>query len=215
MPRFADLLGLAGAGVVIVAVTVAAGRKLGLRRSRLGLLAGLGTIAALVPAGSLPLCASLRGVAGDLSLTTLVLLLIGLRRARRGGSESVDCRGATALQWLVAAGGLFLYPLTLGLGAWDPYRLGYGDPWFLAALLVVAFLSLLLDLGLVTFAVALAVLAWAGGAGESRNLWDYLLDFPVFLWAFSSLLWNGGRALVRVHRRAGEEPLRTRAESSR
>jgi hypothetical protein len=215
MPHFADLVGLAGAAVVIVAVTVAAGRKLGLRRSWLGLLAGLGAIAALVPAGSLPLCALLRGVTGDWSLTTLVLLLIGLRRARRGGSEPVDGRSARALQWLVAAGGLVLYPLTLGLGAWDPYRLGYGDPRFLAALLVVAFLSLLLDLGLVTFAVALAVLAWAGGTGESRNLWDYLLDPLVFLWALSSLLGSGGRALARALRRAGEEPLRIRTESSR
>jgi hypothetical protein len=206
MPRFADLVGLAGAVVVIVAVTVAVGRRLGLRRSGLALLAGVSAVAALFPAGALPLCATLRGVAGDLSLTTLVLLLIGLRRTLRGGSEPGGFRSATALQWLVAAGGLFLYPLTLGLGA--------GDPWFLAALLVVAPLSLLLDRGLATFAVALAVLAWAGGVGESRNLWDYLLDFPVFLWALSSLLWRGGRALVPVHRRASEEALTIRAESS-
>lgn len=214
MPRFADLVGLAGAAVVIVAVTVAMGRRLGLRRSRLALLAAVSALAALVPAGALPLCASLRGVAGDWSLTTLVLLLSGLSKAF-GCRVAASTRSVMALQRLVAAGGLLLYPLTLGLGAWDPYRLGYGDPWFLAALLAVALLSLLLDLRLVAFAVALAVLAWAGEAGESRNLWDYLLDFPVFLWGLSSLLWSGGRALARVHRRASEEPLRIRAESSR
>jgi hypothetical protein len=120
-----------------------------------------------------------------------------------------------AVQWLVAAGGLLLYPLTLGLGAWDPYRLGYGDPWFLGALLVVALHSLVVDRGLVTFVVALAVLGWAAGAGESRNLWDYLLDFAVFLWALSSLLFRGARALARVRPRGTDEPLRIRTGSSR
>ncbi|HEX9186798.1 MAG TPA: hypothetical protein VGB87_06995, partial [Vicinamibacteria bacterium] len=66
---------------------------------------------------------------------------------------------------------------------------------------------LLLDLRLVTFAVALAVLAWAAEAGESRNLWDYLLDPPVFLWSLASPLGRGAAALVRGRRRGGDAPL--------
>ena len=54
MPRPTDLVGLAGAAVAIVAVVVAAGRRLGLRRSGLAVLAGASAIAALAPIGALP-----------------------------------------------------------------------------------------------------------------------------------------------------------------
>ncbi|HEX9189023.1 MAG TPA: hypothetical protein VGB87_18235 [Vicinamibacteria bacterium] len=215
MPRFADLLGLFGSAVVIVAGAAAAGRRLGLPRSKLASLTGVVAVAALVPIGGLPLSALLRGIAGDWSLTTLILLLGDLHRAFRPGEETFSPRGVRALQVLLTAGGLFLYPLALGLGAWDPYRLGYGHPWLVAVLLLVALGSLLLDLRLVTFAVALAVLSWAAAAGESRNLWDYLLDPPVFLWSLASLLARASAALARGRRRGGDEPVRIPAGSSR
>jgi hypothetical protein len=213
MPPLADLNGLAGAAVVIAAVAVAAGRTVGLRRSHLALLGGVSAVAALAPIGALPLAGSLRGVVGDLSFTTLVLLLSSLHRHVQGG-EPINARSTFALQLLAAIGGLVLYPLALGFGAWDPYRLGYGDPWFLAALLAVALTALLLDLPLVTFGIALGVLAWALGAYESRNLWDYLLDPFVFVWSLSTFLLRGASVLVRGHRRATDEQLRIRAESS-
>ncbi|MCG6923316.1 MAG: hypothetical protein LJF15_19865, partial [Acidobacteria bacterium] len=108
MPALTDLNGLAGAAVVIVAALVTAGRAIGLRRSGLALVAGVGAVAALVPIGALPLAGLLRGVVGDLSLTTLVLLLVGLRRHLRAG-EPVDNRSMFALQCLLAVGGLALY----------------------------------------------------------------------------------------------------------
>jgi hypothetical protein len=214
MPPLTDLNGLAGAAVVIVAVVVAVGRTLGLRRSRAALLAGVSAIVALAPLGVLPLAGLLRGVVGDLSFTTLVLLLSGLHRRLRG-EEPGETRSVLALQCLATGGGLVLYPLALGLGAGDPYRLGYGDPSFLAVLLTIALTSVFLDLPLVTFALAAGVLAWSLGAYESRNLWDYLLDPLVFAWALSALLLRGARALVRGHRRATDEELKMRAESSR
>lgn len=196
MPRVTDLSGLVGAVIVIVAAVVAAGRTVGLRRSRLALLAGVSAIAASVPLGGMPLAGLLRGVAGDLSLTTLVLLLRGLLRPA-GGRTPFDALGTRALRLLIAAAGLVLYPLALGVGAWDPYRLGYGDPWFLTVLLAVALAALLLDLPLVTFCIAVGVLAWGLGAYESRNLWDHLLDPLVFAWALFALLLGGARAFVR------------------
>jgi hypothetical protein len=197
MPPPTDLVGLAGAAVVITAVVVAAGRRLGLRRSRLAVLAGASAIAALAPIGALPVAGLLRGVVGDLSLTTLVLLLRGLRRDIRGG-DPADARTTFALQGLVVVAGAALYPLALGLGAWDPYRLGYGDPWLLATLLAVALAALVLDVPFVTFAIALGVQAWALGAYESHNLWDYLIDPLVFVWAASALLLRGARGLLRA-----------------
>jgi hypothetical protein len=196
MPRPTDLVGLAGAAVLVAATVVAVGRLLGLRRCALAVLAGAGAVAALVPLGTLPLAGLLRGVVGDLSVTTLVLLLRGVARGIRG-EGSAHARTALALQGLVAVGGLVLYPLTLGLGARDPYRLGYGDPWFLAALLAVALAALVLDAPLVTFCTAVGVLAWSVEAYESRNLWDCLIDPLVFTWAASALLVRGARTAAR------------------
>lgn len=196
MPRPTDLIGLAGAAVAIAAVVVAAGHRLGLRRSGLAVLAGASGIAALVPIGALPVAGLLRGLVGDLSLTTLVLLLRGLARDVRGG-DPPGARATLTLQGLVTFAGVVLYPLALGLGAWDPYRLGYGDPRFLATLLAVALAALALDAPLVTFCTALAVAAWSLGAGESRNLWDCLIDPLVFVWAAFALLLRGARALLR------------------
>jgi hypothetical protein len=196
MARPTDLIGLAGAAVVVAAVVAAAGRTLGLRRYVLAVLTGASAIAALVPIGALPVAALLRGVVGDLSLTTLVLLLRGLARDIRGG-DPADPRTTLTLQGLLTVAGVVLYPLALGLGAWDPYRLGYGTPWFLATLLAVALTALVLGVPLVTFCTALGVLAWSLGAYESRNLWDYLIDPLVFVWAATSLLLRGARAPVR------------------
>ena len=193
MPRPTDLIGLAGAAVVITAVVVAAGRRLGVSRSGLAVLAGASAIAALVPIGALPVAGLLRGVAGDLSVTTLVLLLRGLARDIRGG-DPAQPRSTLMLQGLVTVAGVVLYPLALGLGAWDPYRLGYGNPWFLATLLAAALGALALDAPLPTFCTVLGVLAWGLGACESRNLWDYLIDPLVFVWAASALLLRGARA---------------------
>lgn len=192
MPRATDLIGLAGAAVVIAALASAVGRRLGLRGLGLAVLAGAGAVAALAPMGVLPVAGWLRGIVGDLSFTTLVLLLLGLARDVRGGPPP-DPRTTLALQGLVAAAGAALYPLALGLGAWDPYRLGFGAPWFLAGLLAVALAALALDAPLVTFCIALGVLAWGLGAHESRNLWDCLIDPLVFLWAVSALLLRGAR----------------------
>jgi hypothetical protein len=213
MPQLTDLTGLAGAAVVIATVAVAVGRTIGRRRSRLALLAGVSAIAALAPIGAVPLAGYFRGVGGDLSLTTLVLLLRALLQHVRG-AEPVEAQATFALRLLVSAGGLVLYPLALGLGAWDPYRLGYGDPWFLSALLAIALTALFLDLPLVTPCIALGVLAWGLEAYESRNLWDYLLDPLVFAWALSTLLLRGARVLVRGHGRATDESLAIQVESS-
>ncbi|HSD67420.1 MAG TPA: hypothetical protein VLF95_12000, partial [Vicinamibacteria bacterium] len=123
MPRPTDLFGLAGAAVIVVAAVVRAGRLLGLRGPKLAVLAGTSAIVALLPIGALPVAGLLRGVVGDLSLTTLVLALRGLARDIRGG-DPADRRTTLTLQALVAVAGVVLYPLALGLGAWDPYRLG-------------------------------------------------------------------------------------------
>ena len=202
MPRLADLAGLAGAIVAIVAVVSYLARGAGLRGGRLVALLGATALVALVPLGALPLAGYLRGGVGDLSLTTLVVLLRGMFRPPPQGP--FDARNTLALQLFVATAGLALYPFALGLGAVDSYRLGYG-PWALGVLFVVAVAAIFLDLPLVTSCVALGVLAWVVGAYESRNLWDYLLDPLVWAWSLAVVSLGVARSL-RALRQARARP---------
>ncbi len=197
MPHATDLLGLAGSALAIVAVAVATARATGLRRPALSWIAGAGALVALAPVAALPVAGHLRGAIGDLSVTSLVLLVATLARQLRGLAPPGP-RDTFALQLLVAAAGLLLYPLTLGLGPFDPYRLGYGGPVPLGVLLAITLGCLVLELRLVAWCVSLGVLAWGVGGYESRNLWDHLLDPLVWAWGLGTLCGHGARALWRI-----------------
>ena len=196
MPGLTDLAGLAGAAAAIAAVLLGLPGMARLGRDHPGPLLLAALVAALVPLGTLPAAGYLRGIVGDLSITTVLLLLHGLLRPVLGWA-AIDARSRLALQVLVAAGGLVLYPLALGLGPFDPYRLGYASPWLLVGLLALAVAAGLRRLTLVAWCLALAVLAWAVGVYESRNLWDYLVDPLVAAWGLGALLLRGVQALRR------------------
>lgn len=175
MPGPAELVGLAGPAAAVAAVLLALPGIARLRRAHPASALLAAVAAALVPLGGLPAAGYLRGIVGDPSVTTVLLLLRGLLRPVFRWAP-VDARSRLALQVLVAAGGLGLYPLALAPRAFDPYRLGYANPWFLGGLLALAVAAGLRRLTLVAGCFALAVLAWAVAAYESRNLWDYLID---------------------------------------
>ena len=194
MPGLTDLAGLAGAAAAIAAVLLKLPGIARLRRAHPTPLLLAALVVALVPLRGLPAAGYLRGIVGDLSVTTVLLLVRSLLRPVLGWT-AIDARIRLALQVLVAALGLLLYPLALGLGPFDPYRLGYASPWLLAFLLALAVAADLRRLTLVTGCLALAVLAWALGAHESRNLWDYLVDPLVAAWGLGALLLRGTQAL--------------------
>jgi hypothetical protein len=193
MPGLTDLAGLAGTAAAIAAVLLGLPGIARLRRAHPGPLLLTAFVAALVPLGTLPAAGYLRGIVGDLSVTTVLLLLLSLLRPFLGRA-AVDARSRFALQVLVAAGGLVLYPPAFGLGPFDPYRFGYANAWFLGGLLALAVAAGLRRLTLVTCCLALAVLAWAIPTYESRNLWDYLVDPLVAAWGLGALLLRAVRA---------------------
>ena len=123
----------------------------------------------------LPLLAYIRGVSSDLSISLVVLACIGMRR-RLSGDFSHTGRERTAVLTAVAVAALFLYPLALGWGDWDAYRPGWGAPGMWATLLFISLLAWARGLRLLPALVGLALLAWTAGALESTNLWDYLMD---------------------------------------
>jgi hypothetical protein len=170
-----------------------------LTQRQLALLLSAIVIVALLPFQGLPLAAYVRGAIGDLSITTMVLLLHTLLRPLFGWPP-VDVRTSFVLQVLVALAASVLYPLALGIGPFDPYRLGYGDAWFLGALLLIALVSWLVWLPLIALCIAFAVLAWAVDWYESNNLWDYLLDPLVSSYALSALVLRGAKTLLKLYR---------------
>lgn len=203
MIRFIDATGLLGNAVAIAAV---ASRVPGL--SRLGAGARRALVAAvlvlvLVPLGNgLPLAGYLRGATGDLSVTSLLLLTLYLLRYTGGGPPRQRASAARdALLALVAVTGVVLYPMALGWGGFDPYRLGYGSYGMLVVLLALALAAVLRGAALVAWALALGVLAWSAGWYASSNLWDYLLDPALVVYAIVALARRAPGLLRR--RRAG------------
>jgi hypothetical protein len=156
----------------ILAASIAGRRGSALRRW----LVSIGTFAAaLVPIEGIPIAGYLHGVASDLSVTTLVLCIAGLV-ARVSGVGGVDRRELSVLLALVLAGAAVLYPMSLGLTRYDPYRLGFRSEGFLLALLILALAAWLFRNRLVLAVVCAGVVAFSLELGESQNLWDYLID---------------------------------------
>lgn len=185
MAHFTDLTGLAGIACAIAAATLPIARAAQMRRSTAAIMQATVLVLTLIPFGDIPAAGYLRGISGDLSITSLVLLGCALLRPWHTPTGAAQRQ---ALLVLIALLALALYPMALGMGAFDPYRLGYGDPRLIAALLLLALLAWYLRFDLVALCLALAVLAWAGGWYESSNLWDYLLDPFAAVYALSALM---------------------------
>jgi len=127
----------------------------------------------------LPLSAYVRGVTGDLSIVTMLLLWTALLLA----SKPVPLVFKFALVF-VAIG---FYPFALGLGMIDPYAWGYGSIPFFIAVLFFALLCGLANWSKGVWIIAIAILAWAAHWHESANLWDYLLDPFLAIWALVAI----------------------------
>jgi hypothetical protein len=197
MANFTDLTGLAGVAGAIAASLLLLPWTARLTKSRLAMLMGTVFVLSLIPFATLPVAAYVRGITGDLSITTLVLLWCALLRPWCSYAEA-GTRQRRVLLMLIAFLALALYPMALGAGAFDPYRLGYGDPLFAAALLLIALLAWFRKLDLVALCIALAMLAWSAGWYESDNLWDYLLDPFVAVYALAAIISCGVKALLKL-----------------
>ncbi|MBI4807668.1 MAG: hypothetical protein HY799_01770 [Nitrosomonadales bacterium] len=170
-----DLTGLFGVTLAVFALLVRIPRvqALPLPQRAAALLAVLVVLS--VPLWGLSLSGLVRGITGDLSVLTLVFLLLAIVRTLNGRVPVAETDRLRTLK-AIAIAALLFYPLVLGFSMFDPYRLGYGSLWFMLALLGFAVWSTLRYSQLLAIGVALAVAAWCVGWYESPNLWDYLLD---------------------------------------
>jgi hypothetical protein len=183
MINVTDISGLAGATLALTASLLLVPPIRRLKRIHIGLLMSVTAILVAVPIGALPLAAYVRSGFGDLSITTNVLLVMGIF-SHLSGRRPVDRRQEIAIHGLIAVTALVFYPLALGFGPFDPYRLGYGSLWFLTGLLMLALGVWAVRFYLISICIALAVIAHAMAWHESTNLWDYLLDPLVSIYAF-------------------------------
>jgi hypothetical protein len=192
MIHFTDVTGLLGCALAVVVISCRVLSAVRVPRQYLGWTLVAIFLAVLVPVGGLPLAGYMRGATGDMSVTSLVLLSAALLHALRGWPP-LPGRNQLLLLLVIAAAGF--YPLALGWGDYDPYRLGFGSLWFLAYLLGVALLAAWKGLPVIACTIALSVLAWSAGWYESANLWDYLLDPMVSIYAVAAITMPGIRKL--------------------
>jgi hypothetical protein len=149
---------------------------------RIALAAVVGA-AALVPFGAgMSAVYFSRGLLGDPSVSTVVLLLATLYRAPR------EMRPVPAfIPWWATVLGAPLYATALGIGGFDLYEWGYGGHKLLPLLLLAAAIAWRRHPALAGV-LGLDMLAWHFHLLESANLWDYLLDPLLFTWAFWRLV---------------------------
>lgn len=119
---------------------------------------------------------------GEFSMTTVLLAgtALATRLGWSIGPGEREMRGLCIV--LVAVAALF-YPLALGAAPLNPYEWGFGSYPFSSALLGAGLLAWLLRAWYVLAALVLAQFALALNLLGSNNLWDYLLDLWLVLWA--------------------------------
>lgn len=128
----------------------------------------------------LPLVAYIRGVTGDLSIVLSLLLWSTLLPSSRPVP--------LAFKFAVTIIAICFYPFALGVGMTDPYAWGYGSIPFLIAVLIFALVCAIVNWNKGVWIFAVAIIAWATHWHESTNLWDYLLDPFMAIWAITTSL---------------------------
>jgi hypothetical protein len=204
LPPLTDLLALLGIDLVMCAagLRLLTGQRGVTRWSKWVVLVCFVLLWVPVGAAHLPMLAYIRGISSDLSMTLVALACIGLaerffRFPARAGRET------RALNAAVAVAAVFLYPLAMGWGDWDAYRLGWGSLGLWGCLLALSLGFWLKGLRLLPLLVGLALLAWSAGLMESANLWDYLLDPWLAIAAIFQSMKAFAQSLLHRFRRTG------------
>ena len=135
----------------------------------------------------LPLAAYVRGFTGELSITSMLLLWTAYFSPK-------EIHVPAVMKFWIALVAIAFYPLALGVSMLDPYAWGYGSIALLAGVLITAFIAWLAGTNRIAIILAVAILAWAAGWHESANLWDYILDPFLGIWAIASLIRSSWRA---------------------
>ena len=128
----------------------------------------------------LPLSGYVRGVTGELSVVTMLLLW--------GSILPTAKKTPLGFKVPLAVIAIAFYPLALGFGMVDPYAWGYGSIALLIAVILFAIGCGLAGWMKGVWIISFAIMAWAAHWHESTNLWDYLLDPFLAIWVLLAIL---------------------------
>lgn len=143
----------------------------------------LAPFAALGAPWNLPFAAYIRGVTGDLSILSLLLIVFTW-----SGWNAFRIASITPI--LIAVVAILFYPFALGFTMFDPYAWGYHSSVFAGTILLVAAIYFFTKHSWEALVLSIAVIAWSIHWHESMNLWDYLLDPFLAAWAIGlSIRW--------------------------
>jgi hypothetical protein len=177
------IIHIAGPALLLVTVILVMGKQLRLPIAVRGVLLLPAGWLVFMPINGLPVAGYIRGLLGDLSITTLILLFTASMSALFD-RDFYRPRSFFLIMLLVLTVGLFLYPFSLGFTDFDPYVLGYSSKIFLAFFFAVALTAWYFNLYFLVIIIVLDVSAYLMGLYESRNIWDYLIDPILTLFAF-------------------------------
>jgi len=188
---FTDWTGLSGLALVWVLLALRLPVAAHLTDLKRALFVAAAYCVVMLPLFGLSLAGFLRGMVGDLSITSILLLCAALFTRLRllscGAADAVwDARNRYSLLLFLSVIALLLHPFALGIGPLDPYRSGFAGIAFILALALLALWAMRRNLMLLPLALSLAALAWSLGWYESTNLWDYLIDAPLSIYALAA-----------------------------
>ena len=156
-----------------------------------------------IPINELPLAAYVRSFTDDLAISTLVLLAwVGL--CRLGVVQPLNAPHRVQVLLLFGGLSLMLYPATLGLTYFDPYRWGFNPRPMIVLMGVAALVMLALRNTLAVWMLAAGTLAFALRLKASENYWDYVID-PLLagyclvagVWMLARVAWLRGHQSPR------------------
>ncbi|KPX17965.1 Uncharacterized protein ALO71_03451 [Pseudomonas amygdali pv. dendropanacis] len=166
---------------------------------RCGLLAAT-SLLSVISFDGLSMASYARSLTDDLAISSLVVPgWLTLQRLGVLRPIAVSRRWVMLLVFAVLA--LTLYPATLGLTYFDPYRWGYNPRPMIIIVAVIALGLVLMRNALAVVMLAAATLAFTFRIKPSENYWDYLIDPLLALYCCGALLSLGIRF---VYRRATE-----------
>ncbi|KPC33232.1 Uncharacterized protein ABJ99_2090 [Pseudomonas syringae pv. cilantro] len=153
---------------------------------RCGLLAAT-SLLSVVSVDGLSMAAYARSLTDDLAISSLVLLG-WLTLQRLGVLKPLAASPRLIMLLVFAALALTLYPATLGLSYFDPYRWGFNPRPMIIIVAVIALGLICLRNALGVVMLTAATLAFTFRLKPSENYWDYLIDPLLALYCCGALL---------------------------
>lgn len=144
-------------------------------------------IVPLIPFGGLTIAEYVLTLVGHVSITSMVLLGVAVYRSF-SARKIFDEQERVTLLVLVVVGGLIVFPESFGLDQFNGYQLGFGSIVFAIGLISLSLAFVLLRMFVAAAAIVLSVGAFELHFLLSNNLWDYLIDPLLEIYAYLVLV---------------------------